>query len=152
MPHCGKSLYNNLLYANWSPDRLCHVIIIGNSFTNMVQKSVTYFLPKPIRKRACFCSAVSIYKYLSCLFTIQTFDIFWYCKTKTLTRSIRLWSLIMVMTHYALNQHILALSKSVLYFQWIYECMCNKILNIYDGSLFIEHVPTSTFWSKKFAK
>ncbi|XP_061197815.1 SRR1-like protein [Saccostrea echinata] len=37
MPHCGKSLYNNLLFANWSPDRLHHVIIIGNSFTNMVQ-------------------------------------------------------------------------------------------------------------------
>ncbi|XP_065933928.1 uncharacterized protein [Magallana gigas] len=40
MPHCGKSLYNNLLFANWSPDRLCHVVIIGNNFTNMVQKSV----------------------------------------------------------------------------------------------------------------
>lgn len=36
MPHCGKSLYNNLLFANWSPDRLCHIVIIGNSFTNMV--------------------------------------------------------------------------------------------------------------------
>lgn len=30
--------------------------------------------------------------------------------------------------------------------------MCNKILNIYDGSLFIEHVPTSTFWSKKICQ
>ncbi|XP_062582514.1 SRR1-like protein [Saccostrea cucullata] len=37
MPHCGKSLYNNLLFANWSPDRLCHLIIIGNSFSNMIQ-------------------------------------------------------------------------------------------------------------------
>nr|XP_022345343.1 SRR1-like protein [Crassostrea virginica] len=47
MPHCGKSLYNNLLYANWSPDRLCHVIIIGNSFTNMVQN-----LPSSSLKRS----------------------------------------------------------------------------------------------------
>jgi hypothetical protein len=40
MPHCGKSLYNNLLFANWSPDRLCQLIIIGNSFSNIVQKLV----------------------------------------------------------------------------------------------------------------
>lgn len=46
MPHCGKSLYNNLLFANWSPERLCHIVIIGNSFTNMVQN-----LPSSTLKR-----------------------------------------------------------------------------------------------------
>ncbi|XP_056008981.1 SRR1-like protein isoform X2 [Ostrea edulis] len=46
MPHCGKSLYNNLLSANWTPDRLCHLIIIGNSFTNMVQNFPSSTLKK----------------------------------------------------------------------------------------------------------
>lgn len=35
MPHCGKALYNNLLWANWNPDRLQRMTIIGNSFNNM---------------------------------------------------------------------------------------------------------------------
>jgi len=34
MPHCGKALYNNLLWANWSLDRLPKVVLIGNSFAN----------------------------------------------------------------------------------------------------------------------
>ena len=32
MPHCGRPLYNNLLWSNWQPHLLSHVIIIGNSF------------------------------------------------------------------------------------------------------------------------
>lgn len=35
MPHCPKALYNNLLYANWSLDRLSRVIIYGNSFCHL---------------------------------------------------------------------------------------------------------------------
>lgn len=37
MPHCGKELYNNLLWANWSPVSLPLCIIIGNSFSTIVQ-------------------------------------------------------------------------------------------------------------------
>ena len=35
MPHCGKALYNNLLWKNWSKERLKKLVIIGNSFDNM---------------------------------------------------------------------------------------------------------------------
>jgi len=32
MPHCPKGLYQNLLWANWSVERLNRIVIIGNSF------------------------------------------------------------------------------------------------------------------------
>ncbi|ELU00118.1 hypothetical protein CAPTEDRAFT_189742, partial [Capitella teleta] len=35
MPHCGKPLYNNLLWRNWNIDSLSDMIIIGNSFNYM---------------------------------------------------------------------------------------------------------------------
>lgn len=35
MPHCPKALYNNLLYSNWSLDRLSSLIIFGNSFSTI---------------------------------------------------------------------------------------------------------------------
>ncbi|XP_013782894.1 SRR1-like protein [Limulus polyphemus] len=36
MPHCGKPLYNSVLWANWSPDHLPLVVILGNSFNTMM--------------------------------------------------------------------------------------------------------------------
>ncbi|KFO88151.1 SRR1-like, partial [Buceros rhinoceros silvestris] len=32
MVHCGKALYNNLLWRNWSAGALSKMVIIGNSF------------------------------------------------------------------------------------------------------------------------
>ncbi|XP_072164396.1 SRR1-like protein [Diadema setosum] len=37
MPHCGKPLYNNLLWANWGL-RLASLIILGNSFNNFADR------------------------------------------------------------------------------------------------------------------
>lgn len=37
MPHCGKPLYNNLLWANWKLESLPKCIIIGNSFSSIVE-------------------------------------------------------------------------------------------------------------------
>ncbi|XP_066269253.1 SRR1-like protein [Branchiostoma lanceolatum] len=34
MPHCGKPLYNNLLWANWG-QQLSKLVILGNSLSNM---------------------------------------------------------------------------------------------------------------------
>ncbi|KAK7463148.1 hypothetical protein BaRGS_00038293 [Batillaria attramentaria] len=39
MPHCGKALFNNFLWANWRPQSLQQLIIIGNSFSNMLDSS-----------------------------------------------------------------------------------------------------------------
>ncbi|KAM7018210.1 SRR1-like protein [Tautogolabrus adspersus] len=38
--HCGKALYNNLLWKNWSPQRLPQLIIIGNSFSGMKDRTI----------------------------------------------------------------------------------------------------------------
>ncbi|XP_077571994.1 SRR1-like protein [Stigmatopora nigra] len=38
--HCGKALYNNLLWKNWSPKCLPHVVIIGNSFSSMRERMI----------------------------------------------------------------------------------------------------------------
>ncbi|XP_017558289.2 SRR1-like protein [Pygocentrus nattereri] len=36
--HCGKALYNNLLWRNWSPHILPKVIVIGNSFLGIQER------------------------------------------------------------------------------------------------------------------
>lgn len=38
--HCGKALYNNLLWKNWSKQCLPLIKIIGNSFDNIKQRFV----------------------------------------------------------------------------------------------------------------
>lgn len=38
--HCGKALYNNLLWKNWSARGLPLMIIIGNSFSGMRDRFV----------------------------------------------------------------------------------------------------------------
>lgn len=38
--HCGKALYNNLLWKNWSKHCLSQMIIVGNSFCGMRDRSV----------------------------------------------------------------------------------------------------------------
>lgn len=40
MPHCGKELYDNLLWANWDKDLLADVVIVGNSFAHYAENSV----------------------------------------------------------------------------------------------------------------
>ena len=39
MLHCGKPLYNNLLWANWS-EQISNVVILGNSFVSYEERSV----------------------------------------------------------------------------------------------------------------
>ncbi|XP_077417273.1 SRR1-like protein isoform X2 [Vanacampus margaritifer] len=38
--HCGKALYNNLLWKNWSPKCLPLVVIIGNSFSGIRERMI----------------------------------------------------------------------------------------------------------------
>ncbi|MCJ8735092.1 hypothetical protein PDJAM_G00242740 [Pangasius djambal] len=38
--HCGKALYNNLLWKNWSPQILPKVIVIGNSFLGIQERTL----------------------------------------------------------------------------------------------------------------
>ncbi|KAM9743629.1 SRR1-like protein isoform 1-T1 [Menidia menidia] len=40
MMHCGKALYNNLLWRNWSAQSLSQVLIIGNTFSGMRERSI----------------------------------------------------------------------------------------------------------------
>ncbi|KAI8497628.1 hypothetical protein Bbelb_249340 [Branchiostoma belcheri] len=45
MPHCGKPLYNNLLWANWG-QQLRNVVILGNSLSNMALRCPNQELEK----------------------------------------------------------------------------------------------------------
>nr|XP_054749280.1 SRR1-like protein [Lytechinus pictus] len=47
MPHCGKPLYNNLLWANWSLE-LSNVIILGNSFNNFSERFTEKLLKEEV--------------------------------------------------------------------------------------------------------
>uniref|UniRef100_A0A1A8KY18 SRR1 domain containing n=1 Tax=Nothobranchius kuhntae TaxID=321403 RepID=A0A1A8KY18_NOTKU len=38
--HCGKALYNNLLWKNWSIQGLSQVLIIGNSFNGIKERTI----------------------------------------------------------------------------------------------------------------
>ncbi|XP_035235669.1 SRR1-like protein [Anguilla anguilla] len=38
--HCGKALYNNLLWRNWSPQALPWLTIVGNSFHGIQERMV----------------------------------------------------------------------------------------------------------------
>lgn len=46
MLHCGKALYNNLLWRNWSCDALSKMIIIGNSFKGIEERLVSRILQR----------------------------------------------------------------------------------------------------------
>ncbi|CAM4566339.1 SRR1-like protein isoform X8 [Lepidochelys kempii] len=46
MIHCGKALYNNLLWSNWSVDALSKMIIIGNSFKGIEERLVARILER----------------------------------------------------------------------------------------------------------
>lgn len=46
MPHCDLALYESVLSANWTLDRLENIIFICNHFDDYVQKSVTPSLVK----------------------------------------------------------------------------------------------------------
>ena len=36
LPHCPKQLSNNLLWANWSPEKLQKLVVVGNSFKRIL--------------------------------------------------------------------------------------------------------------------
>ncbi|KAM4808064.1 SRR1-like protein [Rhinophrynus dorsalis] len=46
MLHCGKALYNNLLWRNWSQDTLPNMIIIGNSFKGIEERLLSRILQR----------------------------------------------------------------------------------------------------------
>nr|DBA22892.1 TPA: hypothetical protein GDO54_013881 [Pyxicephalus adspersus] len=46
MVHCGKALYNNLLWKNWSVEALSQMIIIGNSFKGIEERLLSRILQR----------------------------------------------------------------------------------------------------------
>ncbi|NXE42509.1 SRR1L protein, partial [Ptilorrhoa leucosticta] len=46
MVHCGKALYNNLLWSNWSPAALSKLVIIGNSFRGIEERLLSRILER----------------------------------------------------------------------------------------------------------
>lgn len=40
MPHCDCHLYNNVLRANWSPQQLCKIAILGMLSCSCIQPSL----------------------------------------------------------------------------------------------------------------
>lgn len=55
--HCGKALYNNLLWRNWSPRCLSLVTIIGNCFSGIRERTVEREL---MRDYSYICKAVDM--------------------------------------------------------------------------------------------
>lgn len=49
LPHCGKELYNNLLWANWSASSIPFCVIVGNSFRSIVQNVPTRLMRQHYR-------------------------------------------------------------------------------------------------------
>uniref|UniRef100_A0A8B9TNX1 SRR1 domain containing n=1 Tax=Anas platyrhynchos TaxID=8839 RepID=A0A8B9TNX1_ANAPL len=50
MVHCGKALYNNLLWRNWAPAVLSNMVIIGNSFKGMQERCAPSPAPFPLSR------------------------------------------------------------------------------------------------------
>ncbi|XP_055567945.1 SRR1-like protein isoform X1 [Falco biarmicus] len=46
MVHCGKALYNNLLWRNWSAGALAKMVIIGNSFKGIEERLLSRILER----------------------------------------------------------------------------------------------------------
>uniref|UniRef100_A0A8C5LQE6 SRR1 domain containing n=1 Tax=Leptobrachium leishanense TaxID=445787 RepID=A0A8C5LQE6_9ANUR len=46
MPHCGKALYNNLLWSNWTQEALSNIVLIGNSFKGIEERLFSRILLK----------------------------------------------------------------------------------------------------------
>ncbi|NWU63965.1 SRR1L protein, partial [Pterocles burchelli] len=46
MVHCGKALYNNLLWRNWSAGTLSRMVIIGNSFRGIEERLLSRILER----------------------------------------------------------------------------------------------------------
>ncbi|XP_006261829.2 SRR1-like protein [Alligator mississippiensis] len=46
MIHCGKALYNNLLWSNWSVAALSKIIIVGNSFRGIEERLLSRILER----------------------------------------------------------------------------------------------------------
>ncbi|NXL37585.1 SRR1L protein, partial [Glaucidium brasilianum] len=46
MVHCGKALYNNLLWRNWSAGALARMVIIGNSFRGIEERLLSRILER----------------------------------------------------------------------------------------------------------
>ncbi|XP_033030650.1 SRR1-like protein isoform X1 [Lacerta agilis] len=46
MVHCGKALYNNLLWSNWSIEALSRTVIIGNSFKGIEDRVLSRIFQK----------------------------------------------------------------------------------------------------------
>jgi len=44
MPHCERELYSNALSANWNPEQLECLIIVGNRFAAYVERLTTRLL------------------------------------------------------------------------------------------------------------
>ncbi|KAE8634341.1 hypothetical protein XENTR_v10002270 [Xenopus tropicalis] len=60
MLHCGKALYNNLLWRNWSAKSLSKMIIIGNSFKGIEERLLSRILQRDylyIHKVRCYIKA-----------------------------------------------------------------------------------------------
>ncbi|KAJ8005692.1 hypothetical protein DPEC_G00120560 [Dallia pectoralis] len=56
--HCGKALYNNLLWKNWSTEALAHLTIIGNSFAGIQDRMIQRELERDysyIAQAVCMC-------------------------------------------------------------------------------------------------
>lgn len=65
MVHCGKALYNNLLWRNWSEGALSKMVIIGNSFKGMEERWVQASQGRGLVPPTAFSSPCFLYSFFS---------------------------------------------------------------------------------------
>ncbi|KAM9821789.1 SRR1-like protein [Syngnathus typhle] len=90
--HCGKALYNNLLWKNWSPKCLPFVVIIGNSFGGMRERMIEREFKRDysfISQAVTMCEErkLNCPSHLTDIFSDTALMIFNYSKLNTLNQS-----------------------------------------------------------------
>lgn len=46
MPHCDIVIYENLLQANWSKERLSNIVLVANRLADYLERSLPFLISR----------------------------------------------------------------------------------------------------------